>query len=63
MNDKEPANYLTKADLASMLRVSTRTITNYVHTGAIPGPVKFGRKALWSRVALTAFIRSQQPGA
>lgn len=60
MNDKECADYLTKVELASMLRVSTRTITNYVRTGAIPGPVRFGRKALWSRAALMEFIRSQQ---
>jgi excisionase family DNA binding protein len=63
MKDKEPADYLTRVELASMLRVSTRTITNYVRTGALPGPVKFGRKALWSRAALTEFIRSQQPPA
>lgn len=63
MNDKQPAEYLTKVELASMLRVSTRTITNYVGTGAIPQPVKFGRKALWSKSALVAFIRSQDPVA
>ena len=63
MNDKQPADYLTKVELASMLRVSTRTITNYIRTGAIPVPVKFGRKALWSRAALVAFIRSQEPAA
>jgi excisionase family DNA binding protein len=60
MNDKESTDYLTKEELASMLRVSTRTITNYVHTGAIPGPVKFGRRALWSRAELRTFIQSQQ---
>ena len=63
MNDREPASYLTKAELAAMLRVSTRTITNYVSTGAIPGPVRFGRRALWSRAALMAFIQAQQPVA
>lgn len=61
MNDQDTASYLTKAELASMLRVSTRTISNYVRAGAIPGPVRFGRKALWSRAALMAFIRAQQP--
>ena len=60
MNNNEAADYLTKAELASMLRVSTRTISNYVLTGAIPVPVKFGRKALWSRAELKVFIQSHQ---
>ena len=63
MSDNAPADYLTKSELASMLRVSTRTISNYLRTGAIPEPVKIGRKALWSRAALLAFIRAQQPDA
>lgn len=60
MNNQDQTDYLTKAELAAMLKVSTRTITNYTRTGAIPSPVKFGRKALWSRAALLAFIRAQQ---
>lgn len=60
MSNNGPVDYLTKNELASMLRVSTRTITNYIQTGAIPEPVKLGRKALWSRTALLDFIRSQQ---
>ena len=63
MNDQTPANYMTKAELAAMLRVSTRTVSNYVSTGAIPSPVRFGRRALWSRAALMAFIQAQQPVA
>lgn len=63
MNDKQPTEYLTKTELAAMLRVSTRTITNYIRTGAIPEPVKIGRKALWSRGELLAFVRAQQLGA
>lgn len=63
MNDKQPPDYLTKLELAAMLRVSTRTIANYVRNGAIPDPVKFGRKALWSRAALVEFIRSHEPAA
>lgn len=56
-------DYLTKAELASLLRVSTRTISNYVRTGAIPGPIRFGRKALWSRAVLTVFVQAQLPAA
>jgi len=63
MNDKEPTVYLTKLELASMLRVSTRTISNYIRAGALPEPVKIGRRALWSRASLLAFLRAQQPQA
>lgn len=63
MSDNSPVDYLTKSELASMLRVSTRTISNYIRTGALPEPVKLGRRALWSRAALLAFLRAQQPQA
>jgi excisionase family DNA binding protein len=63
MSDNSPVDYLTKSELASMLRVSTRTISNYIRTGALPEPVKVGRRALWSRAALLAFLRAQQPQA
>ena len=63
MSDSSPVDYLTKSELASMLRVSTRTISNYIRTGALPEPVKIGRRALWSRAALLAFRRAQQPQA
>ena len=49
-------DYLTKDELALMLRVTTRTITNYVRGGALPAPTKLGRKALWSRQGLQAFL-------
>ena len=58
-NDTRPNEYLTKEELASMLRVSTRTIVNYVQSGAIPEPVRFGRRALWSKVALASFIQER----
>lgn len=53
------ADYLTKAELAEMLRVTTRTITNYVRGGALPAPTKVGRKALWHRATLRAFLAAQ----
>jgi excisionase family DNA binding protein len=63
MNDNGPSDYLTKSELASMLRVSTRTISNYIRAGVLPEPVKIGRRALWSRATLLAFLRAQQPQA
>jgi len=58
MTYSEICTYLTKLELALMLRVSKRTITNYVRTGAIPEPVRFGRKALWSKTELLDFIKA-----
>lgn len=52
-------DYLTKAELAAMLRVTTRTITNYVRGGALPAPTKVGRKALWNRAGLRDFLAAQ----
>jgi len=60
MTHLEPTTYLTKIELAAMLRVSTRTISNYVRSGAIPDPVRFGRKALWCKTDLLAFVKAQQ---
>ena len=59
----ENNNYLTKQELASILRVSTRTINNYAKAGTIPKPVKLGRKALWPRAHLLTFLSSKLEGA
>ena len=50
---------LTKPELAALLRVTTRTINNYVATGKVPVPVKTGRKALWNRQDLLTFLSRQ----
>lgn len=54
-----PTEYATKQELANMLRVTTRTITNYVNGGALPAPTKVGRKALWNRESLKDFLKAQ----
>lgn len=53
--------YVTKAELATLLRISTRTITNYVTAGTLPKPAKIGRKALWAKDTLLQFL-GNQPG-
>lgn len=50
---------LTKSELAALLRVTTRTINNYIATGKVPPPFKTGRKALWDRERLLTFLRDQ----
>jgi predicted DNA-binding transcriptional regulator AlpA len=39
--------YLTKQEVAAVLRVSVRTITTYMQQGAIPKPKKVGGILLW----------------
>lgn len=48
--------YLTKQELASLLRVTTRTITNYQQRPGFPSPVRVGKRNLWSRAALIEYI-------
>ncbi len=58
-NDLLQSDYVTKSELAAMLRVTPRTITNYVSGGALPAPTKVGRKALWNRELLRTFLQAQ----
>lgn len=51
--------YVTKEEVAALLRVSVRTITSYMSQGLLPRPLQLGRKLLWDESALTQFI--QQP--
>ncbi|WP_416761920.1 helix-turn-helix transcriptional regulator [Roseateles sp. So40a] len=49
---------MSKDELASILKVTVRTITNYVRRGALPAPVKVGRKALWRRATIERLLES-----
>lgn len=50
--------YLTKDEVAGLLRVSVRTITTYMSQGLLPQPLQLGRKLLWDE---SAVIRHLQP--
>ncbi|WP_157521864.1 AlpA family transcriptional regulator [Mitsuaria sp. 7] len=50
--------FVTKNELASMLKVTARTVSNYVRKGAIPPPVKVGRRALWRRVTVAQMFET-----
>ncbi len=41
--------FMTKGEVARMLRVTPRTIENYVNKGALSRPLKMGGRALWRR--------------
>ncbi|WP_409557862.1 helix-turn-helix transcriptional regulator [Acidovorax sp. K2F] len=49
--------YLTKDDLANLLRVSKRTINNYISEKRLPEPIHIGRRALWDKAALAEFLK------
>lgn len=44
--------YLTKTEVAGVLRVSVRTITTYMQQNAIPKPKKVGGILLWDEEEL-----------
>lgn len=48
--------YLTKDEVAETLRVSVRTITDYIGKGLLPSPRKLGRRLLWSDAELFVWI-------
>jgi predicted DNA-binding transcriptional regulator AlpA len=50
--------YLTKDEVAGLLRVSVRTITTYMSQGLLPPPLQLGRKLLWDE---SAVIQHLQP--
>jgi predicted DNA-binding transcriptional regulator AlpA len=49
--------YLTKDDVAAMLRVSVRTVSTYMRQGLLPQPLQLGRKLLWDEGAIIQFIQ------
>lgn len=49
--------YLTKDEVASLLRVSVRTITTYMSQGLLPQPLQLGRKLLWSEDAVIQHLQ------
>lgn len=55
--------YLTKKEVAEVLRVSVRTITTYMQQGAIPNPKKIGGILLWEEEELYRRIKHASPSA
>lgn len=49
--------YLTKEELATLLRVSKRTINNYISEKRLPSPMHIGRRALWNKTELAEFLK------
>jgi predicted site-specific integrase-resolvase len=52
--------YLTKNEVAEVLRVTPRTVTTYVRQGALPVPVRLGRRPLWAQDDLERAIQASR---
>lgn len=48
--------FLTKKEVAEVLRVSVRTITEYNSKGLLPRPKRLGRTLLWEESELFAKV-------
>ena len=54
------STFLRKAEVASLLRVTTRTVENYIKSGRIPAPVRInGGRPLWDHAALLQALRGE----
>ena len=54
--------YLTKKEVAEVLRVSVRTVTTYMQRGVIPDPRKIGGILLWEEEELHRRIKYSSSG-
>ena len=52
--------YLTKTKLAAVLTSTKRTLTNYVTSGVLPAPTRFGRDVGWSVDVLRGVLEVEQ---
>ncbi|CAM8662177.1 Plasmid replication initiator protein TrfA [Comamonadaceae bacterium] len=53
-------NFLSKSKLAGVLLSTKRTLTNYVNTGMLPPPERFGRDSGWRIEVLRTILNSEQ---
>jgi excisionase family DNA binding protein len=53
--------YLTKQEVADVLRVSVRTVTTYMKNNVLPEPRKLGGKLLWDEDELHRRIKFSAP--
>jgi excisionase family DNA binding protein len=52
-------NLLTKEDLSAKLRVSKRTVENWVASGEMPPPAHIGRRAYWPEEKIESWLRQK----
>ena len=53
---------LKKSEVAALLRVTPRTIENYLKQGRIPAPVRIGNRPLWPAGAIQALLATPVRG-
>lgn len=50
--------YLTATEMATLLRISTRTLYTHIEEKRVPQPIWLGGKRLWAEQAVHDFIAS-----
>lgn len=53
--------WMTKAEVAEMLRVTPRTVENYVKRGDLKAPSRVGGRVLWQRATIQASLGVSSP--
>ena len=56
------AEYLTIREVAGLLRVSVRTVRNWMTTGELPQPITIGRRRLFRRAVLDRCLAEREKG-
>lgn len=52
-------NLFTKEDVCAKLKVSKRTVENWVSLGEIPPPAHIGRRAYWPEETIDTWLRQK----
>lgn len=55
--------YLTKTEVADILHVSVRTVTEYLRLGRLPAASRLGRRLLWREDAIVRCVDETVPRA
>lgn len=50
---------VTKVEAAKLMKVSTRTIENWVSSGEMPKPTHIGRRCYWHKIHFDAWLNSR----
>ena len=51
---------LTPEDIMKIFKVSRATVDNWVRDGALPKPIKMGRRIFWKLSEIEEYIESQR---
>ncbi|MHB1424976.1 MAG: helix-turn-helix transcriptional regulator [Gemmataceae bacterium] len=56
-------HYLTREEVAALLRVDPQTVSRWIREHKIPHPLRLGRQMLWPRETLERFLADRMEAA